>query len=136
MSLLRGGIKDRWGGEWVIRLLLLSFALRALVPLGYMPDFHALSQGTFKVVICTASGSKTLEVDSQGKILPATPGKTHNDQPCAFTGLAALNLPQLDIVTFEPVLADDAPLMAPLAVTLPPVRAGPILGSRGPPSHS
>jgi hypothetical protein len=101
-----------------------------------MPDFRALSQGTFKVVICTASGSKTLEVDSQGTTHPAAPGTNHNDQPCAFTGLAALNLPQLDIVTFEPVLAADAPLLAPLAVTLPPVRAGPILGSRGPPSYS
>lgn len=129
MNILRGGIKRGGVAQWVLSLLVLAFAVRALVPPGYMPEF---SQGVFKVVICTASGSKILHDSEHDN--PQAP--SHHGQPCAFAGLAVFDVPQFEVVAFRPVVANDAGLIAPLAVSLPPARAGPPLGSRGPPSIS
>ncbi|MGL4396181.1 MAG: DUF2946 family protein [Hyphomicrobium sp.] len=135
MNIPRDGIRNRVLRVWVVRLLVLAFAFRALIPVGYMPDFSALSNGVLKVVICTANGSKTVDIDADGKLQPANPN-AHDHHPCAFTGLAAIDLPQPHAVVVKHTIAVEAVLIARLAVVLPPVRAGPQLGSRGPPSTS
>lgn len=120
---------------WVARLFLAVFMLRALIPVGMMPDAQAAAEGILKVVICTPAGAKTVALGADGQPVQDQ-GAIHHDQPCAFSGLATVAL-----------VAPDAPLLlAPievtlqtvpaLAVTLPPSRAGPPLGSRGPPLHA
>lgn len=135
MSIRMDGIRTgaiRW---WTIRLLLALFVVRALIPIGYMPDFGAAGHGVFKVVICSASGSKMLTLDADGKAIPDQKSG-HHEQPCAFTGLISVAQPLLDT---SPFIAPDfniAAAISPLAVQLPPSRAGPQLGSRGPPQIS
>lgn len=131
MSILRGDIKRGWS-EWVVRLLVIAFAFRALVPLGYMPDFSALSKGVLKVVICTGSGSKVVNLDADGKPHPQPQKAPHGDQPCSFGGLVALDLPAFDFVPVS-AFSQHETVLPRLAVTIPPARAGPALGSRGPP---
>ncbi len=118
--------------QWVASLLTLLFVARALIPVGYMPDFSAATKGVFKVVICSAFGAKTVALDADGTPIPHPKGDQH-EQPCAFTGMAAVSLPVADAM---PVEARDFQVLAViprLAVQLPPARAGPQLGSRGPP---
>ncbi|NOT72588.1 MAG: DUF2946 domain-containing protein [Hyphomicrobium sp.] len=135
MSIRGDGFKFGVLQRWVTRLLLLAFVGRALVPVGYMPDFSAASNGVFKVVICSAMGAKTIALDGSGKQLPDQEDVKHN-QPCAFTGMAAVALSALDAIPLE-VKEFQTPTFTPrLAVELPPARAGPQLGSRGPPQLS
>lgn len=128
-----GGV--RRAGRWIVCLLAAAFVLRALVPVGYMPDLAAAAQGEFKVVICTVHGILTVAVDDTGKVVP---GKTDSKtgQQCTFGVLGTLMLPTLEggLVLSAPLVVTVATL--PLAVDLPPVRAGPQLGSRGPPNLS
>lgn len=75
----------RHAALWV---LLCAFVLRALIPVGYMPDFGSLNRGALKVVICTGAGSKTLVLDATGDPVPSRQTRKV-DHPCAFTGIAA-----------------------------------------------
>jgi hypothetical protein len=116
---------------WLTHLLLLTFAVRALIPAGYMPDFGSSSTGDFKVVICTATGPKALVLDENGD-----PGSDsdHPHQPCTLAGLATVALPSFGPIV--PVSVDfRAATWIPLpAATKPPARAGPQRSSRGPPN--
>ncbi len=49
-------------GGWLTHLLLVLFALRAVIPVGYMPDPAALQDGRFEIVVCTPAGLKTITV--------------------------------------------------------------------------
>lgn len=135
MSILADDI--RFGGlrRWVAHLLLFAFVARALVPVGYMPDFSAASKGVFKVVICSATGAKAIAIDADGKQVPVQQGD-HHDQPCAFTGMAAVALLAVDVIPLAAPEFHVSTLIPRLAVQLPPTRAGPQLGSRGPPQIS
>jgi hypothetical protein len=121
--------------RWVVRLLLISFAFRALIPLGYMPDAGAASGGVFKVVICTASGNVLVDVDNDG--LPVkNQDKVHHDTPCAFSGLGHIGLPVVELPALpQPVLAVASYAFASMP-HVPPARAGPAHGSRAPPQIS
>ncbi len=119
-------------GTWLGQLLFACILLRALIPQGFMPDFSASADGAFKMVICSASGSKVIAFDADGN--PAdTPQTAHLDQPCAFFGLCPFGL--------NSVAAAELPTPMALAMAhplqsrfvLPPARAGPALGSRAPP---
>lgn len=121
--------------QWLMRLLLLSFVVRALIPLGYMPDASAAAKGVFKVVICSALGAKMVTLDEDGRPVPSHDDQQH-ESPCAFAGIAAVALPMPEsFALIVPTLAIAEPL-ASMAVQLPPARAGPVLGSRGPPLFS
>jgi hypothetical protein len=126
MSALRG---------WVVRLLLFSIALRALIPLGYMPDVSAASKGVFKVVICTSTG--TLLVDLDGDGLPVKHNdQEHHDAPCAFSGLGHIGLPVVEFLALQPLILTAAAIEFASTPHLPPARAGPAHGSRAPPYFS
>lgn len=120
--------------RWVASLLLLSFFVRAIIPTGYMPDLSAASEGVFKVVICTAAGAKTLALEDSGA--PPLPGQQggHHDQPCSFTAMADVAIPAFDAVQLASPDFRTSNLTPRRAVLLPPPRAGPQLGSRGPPT--
>jgi hypothetical protein len=121
--------------RWIVRLLLFAFALRALIPVGFMPDLAAARNGNFQVVICTVQGMMTVEVDGNGKIVPEKTGAKAGEH-CVFSVLGTLLLPTFDgnvALTGRRIVAAEIPS---LAVDLPPVRAGPQLGSRGPPKRS
>ncbi|HPG89666.1 MAG TPA: hypothetical protein PLD46_08425 [Hyphomicrobium sp.] len=120
---------------FLARLLLLAFCLRALVPVGYMPDLRATAAGHFKVVVCSASGTKSITLDKDGIPVPDR-GAPHRDEPCAFSTLTHSAVTLFDVVAF---IAPDHQLVADKPtgdVQLPPARAGPTLGSRGPPQIS
>ncbi|MBA2125410.1 hypothetical protein DLM45_04125 [Hyphomicrobium methylovorum] len=135
MSICANAGGARRAGGWIVRLLAIAFALRSLVPVGFMPDVAAAQDGNFRVIICTVHGMVAVEVDETGKIVPGkTDAKT--GQQCTFSVLGTLLLPTLDggvILSVRRVIAAELPM---LAVDLPPVRAGPQLGSRGPPTIS
>lgn len=123
------GNVTRW---WVTHLLLLAYIARALIPAGYMPDFAAASDGIFKVVICSAMGAKSIALDEGDAPLPG-PSDGHDDQPCAFAGLVAVAMPALGAFTMATPEFQVSNLYPRVADLLPPARAGPQLGSRGPP---
>lgn len=129
-GLTAGGVRS-----WLSRAVLCCLILRALIPTGYMPDFGATPAGAFKVVICSAAGTKTIALDRDGNPLPDR-NDGHHGEPCAFGALAqAMSTAPDAAVAASPayriVAAADG-----TDAQLPPVRAGPVLGSRGPPRLS
>lgn len=148
---------------WIVAILGLAFCARALIPPGYMPDFDALSRGVFKIVICHGgdvhassptdhrmAGMHHAHGDIQSHSDSADAaahqhhdgdGQNHADgsfahHPCAFSGLAAIALFAADAAAVEPIRIAFAVLKETPPEALPPIRAGPVLGSRGPPLMS
>lgn len=115
-------------GGWLVRLLLVASLVRALIPAGFMPDFSGADG--LKLVICTASGNQLVDLDETGQ---PSETRSHASEPCAFSGIGVVALPVIDFVDFVPPAAV-ADLFVPASTFgLPPVRAGPTLGSRAPP---
>ncbi|NLY64255.1 MAG: DUF2946 family protein [Alcaligenaceae bacterium] len=116
-------------------LAVLSLLCRALIPVGYMPDFSSAHDGKFTITICTAVGTSTILVDANGQPVQPSPGDHSNDQDCAFclvasqTLIPAPEMPALAVfLTSRPVLLQHG------NHALPPLPAlGPPLGSRAPP---
>lgn len=131
MSVNEIGLRDacRRIALWV---LLGVFALRALIPVGYMPDFGSLAEGTLKVVICSSAGSKTIALDAAGNPVPSKhTGKA--DHPCAFTGMAVAAAPTADFeLTAQGYGAHR--FISPVLNRRALRRLGSVLGPRGPPS--
>lgn len=125
---------------WMIRLLLAVVVLRALIPVGFMPDFGAAANGVFKVVICTASGTQLVALDADGQPIKGVPSSDqkaqHHDEPCAFAGLVTVAAAPIDTPHIIIPQRDAGVTIVAADVTLPPARAGPPLGSRGPPQFS
>lgn len=113
-------------------LLLTAFVLRALIPPGFMPKFFEAGSQTVKFVICSAHGLKSIVTDANGDAAPGKPA-AHFDPPCAFSGLLAFSLPVPEAVDISGLAFEVTSFLPNLSVTLPPPRAGPMLGSRGPP---
>jgi hypothetical protein len=77
-------------------LLVLALAVRAVVPLGMMPDFDQAKRGVYTLKICTGYGSKNVILDRSS----GAPTSDHKNQKaggfvCPFAGLHALALPIL-----------------------------------------
>jgi hypothetical protein len=123
--------------RWLAHLLLISFAVRALIPAGYMTEARSASTGSFKLVICTAGGPTTArDTAFDGRTTaPGLPvdGTQDHAQPCAFAGLFVYACPELS----RPILnqPDQAQGLniRPDPEIAPPARAGPAHGSRAPP---
>jgi hypothetical protein len=89
---------------------MLALTLRAMIPLGFMPELQPQQSGhIMQLVICTGHGADTVTVDS-ARFAPQ-PGK-------AKSGHAGSK----DSCPFAPVLAQDAAQDAPLILPSPPVR--------------
>lgn len=122
---------------WLGHALLFAFVVRALVPVGFMPDLAAARDGTFKIVICTSNGLAVLGVDENGNPTDVSPNNgpitKHTGDPCVFSGMTPFAL-GADVAALTVPLAYAAPAVSPRSgFALPPVRAGPALGSRAPP---
>jgi hypothetical protein len=116
---------------WLGHALLAAFVLKALIPAGFMPDFSGLDGQSFKIVICTANGSKLVDAGDDGS--GGTVAK-HAGDPCALATLAALAAPDVATsITYNGLPVSNRMAIAPAAV-LPPVRAGPAHSPRAPPS--
>lgn len=112
-------------------LLVLVLALRSLLPAGYMP---VKTSNGISIVICTSKGSKAVLVDANGDLIDDH-GTGQAGEPCAFAGIASLALPPVE-ASAEPLAEEAANGRIELSFGLPPIRAGPTLGSRAPPNHS
>jgi hypothetical protein len=127
-------IRNRLLFRAIAGALALAFALRALIPVGYMPDFATLSKGSFEVVICSAAGHGGVAIlDLAGRPAPHKHGGKV-DHVCAFSGMAAVAFP---VVQSSPVVIGRTFLIQARQFAdslVPPARAGPPLGSRGPPA--
>jgi hypothetical protein len=79
-------------------VLALTFAMRVLVPVGWMPS-EAKGQ---MITICTGFGVSQAWLGHDGKIQKeAPPKKSHGDQPCVFSGLS---MASMDIAAIIPTL--------------------------------
>jgi hypothetical protein len=117
---------------WLGHAVLIAFVMKALIPAGFMPEFSAGESGPFKIVICTASGSKI--IDTAGDHGPSRTTVTkHLGEPCQLGAHPALVLPDA-IASIAWAKGYDRPLIAPSVVAmLPPARAGPAHSPRAPP---
>ncbi len=78
--------------------MLVALALRSLVPGGYMIAPAQAGDGSVEIVICTATGQKTLHVSEDGTATNETGQAVEDLCPFAFSGTA-------DIATAHPDLA-------------------------------
>ncbi len=132
MSALKNWTKGRVLHGLLARAVLLAFVVGAMVPAGYMPDFSAASQGLLKVVICGASGAKALAADAKLHDGPGQSQSAH-DQPCTYSGLAVVTLASMEPAGLHIPRTAGQSIGPRRIIVLDPSRAGPVLGSRGPP---
>ena len=126
-----------WAGylkSLAAQLTLALFALRALLPVGYMPDVGAAADGQVRIVLCTGFGSKTVLVDAAGKPVEDadtdTPG--HDDCPFGTATASAFLPPTPAVAPVRTVSAQD--FLAPgESRAMPPPAQGPPVGPRAPP---
>ena len=128
--------------DWrrLARLTLVLFALRALLPTGFMPDLDLLKQGAFQIVLCTAQGPVSVAVDDDGKPLDHDADHGGHDPADAFAkdcpfGTAyakAFDVPVAMAAAVPYVPASVSP-PGPQPLDLRPPPQGPPLGSRAPP---
>lgn len=112
-------------------ILLFALVLRGLIPVGFMPVASAagIVPG---IVICHGNGADSAAIKESGK--PATEKPTH--EPCAFAGLSAVAAPVFYVtLAYQPIPREQHAQLQP-TVVVPPVRAGPAVGSRAPPHRS
>ena len=125
-------------GGRLAHLLLVLFAFRAMIPVGYMPDPAALQDGRFEIVVCTPAGLKTVTVapDKAGPAdaeAPSSENLSATDCPFHLVLAKALVLPDHIGVPLDWEHAS-APVVAPTLISvLRPALLGPPLGSRAPP---
>lgn len=132
------GIGARWALRCVVvQLFAALFALRALLPLGFMPDLAAASAGELEITLCTAYGPSTQTVDATGSPSrdgPAEPGRARGKDCPFFMALSkSIALPLWEPLAWpvQPVMVPDGPR------SLRPIHrptAGASLGPRAPPT--
>lgn len=122
----------------IARLALLLFALRAAMPVGYMPDLGALRDGRFEIVICTPAGPKTVEVDAEERPTePTNPDRqdTSASIECPFQAAVSKAVVVPDLTSIRAAHAYRPALPSRSAErTLTAPSQGPPLGSRAPPT--
>jgi hypothetical protein len=125
--------------QWVIftwRVALALFVLRALVPLGFMPDFSAKGQARISLAFCTPGGAKsrlvdlaeTPEKDPSGKL-----GAHSGSGECSFAVSASPALPATQIIVFTKEYSIAISVAKASPVVASASLRGPPLGSRAPP---
>jgi len=115
--------------------LLLLFALRCLLPPGFMLDPQALRDGLVQVTLCNGADTSVVTVDSEGRIVDEQPAGKAEGKACPFASprIAAL-VPDLDLPSLSftwPALREPAPAQGPVVALAAP---GPRLGPRAPPT--
>ncbi len=115
----------------VARWLLLCVMVRALLPLGFMPELKTGADAGLHFVICSSDGAAPLD---------AAPGQPPNDGQkgpaathCVFSGLASLALPEVATASVGAPLADTSPVRMARFEFHFARYAGPHVGARAPP---
>ena len=84
----------------ISRLIICCLLLRALVPVGFMPDIGAARDGVFTIVVCTAAGFSTIEVDENGNpVAPDPSSETDGTNQCLFAPAGSVALPTVIVPT-------------------------------------
>lgn len=89
--------------------------MRAMIPVGFMPDLSAAGQGRFGIAICTGDGARTIPFDHDGGANPAHVPQHGNRgfDLCAFALAMAGTLIVLGLILgvfqFEPSRAFSPP---------------------------
>ncbi len=114
------------GGQWLTILVLAAFWLRALVPVGYMPDRDGLSAGGWAGFSLCRAG---LPAGAAGKDVDIL---LHGGGPCLFAAMASLPAPtgpalHQPLQWSLPVAGSRGAERAPFSITLgiPPARGPP-----------
>ncbi|MGP1256416.1 MAG: hypothetical protein ACTS10_18495 [Kiloniellales bacterium] len=74
-------------------LITFVLLLRAMIPVGFMPDLAAARDGVFTLVICSGSGVSTITLDANGD--PVDPDAGHDAEAtshCIFAPIAPVLL--------------------------------------------
>ncbi|WP_119168678.1 DUF2946 family protein [Algihabitans albus] len=77
-------------------LIAFCLLLRAMIPVGFMPDLAAARDGVFTLVICTGNGLSTIELDANGD--PVDPDDRHEAEAqshCTFAPIGPVVLTSL-----------------------------------------
>ena len=125
--------------RFIARAIVALFMIRAMIPVGFMPDLDALQNGRIEIVLCSPDGLKTITVDAAGHSTadhPSSDPKQHaGHDVCPFgsvtSQLLALPAALMASIVLHPALSDEAPSSD---IRLLPPAHGPPLGSRAPPS--
>lgn len=135
---MRGEARRRRGRaarRRVALALLVLFALRSLVPAGYMPAPAAMADGLIRMTLCDGYTTRTVLVDAEGRIVEEPENTTADICDFALASLAS-TLPLPDLLPLPSLQPRQAAAPGHQALWLhPPVR-GPPLGSRAPPAIS
>lgn len=119
--------------RWLCQLVVVCFVLRALVPLGYMPDPNGVHDGTLKLVICTSTGLQVVGISDGGRPI-SDPSLNHAKGDCPFGGLPLLAQLSAPIGVASAILAPTRDAAFSIRPPRAPVwRTGPGAGSRAPP---
>jgi hypothetical protein len=117
---------------WVV---MLAFLVRAIIPVGFMPDMDAAAKGIFKISICSMQGARNILVDAGGQPVKDHPAKKQADTFCPFGGFSKLALetfaPQLTASHFAYI--QKRPIAQEFFVSLPFYYSA---QPRGPPAAS
>ena len=127
--------------HFTLSVMLLVLSLRALVPIGFMPDAGALRDGRLEMTFCTSTGgAQTIAIDLHG-----TPGsdtapssdhhQTTQSSDCPFNVLTSMPaLPTLALAVLGlPVLLSQLQAALHVPLLFSTSVQGPPLGSRAPP---
>lgn len=119
----------------IAHLALFLFALRALIPVGFMPDLQALASGSVEIVICTPDGLQSVRVDENGDRLPDDGKKDPvASEECPFHAVFAKSFSVPELQRPLPRLRHErVHFVIPPAAEIPAGRSGPPLGQRAPP---
>lgn len=124
---------------------LLLWLVRAVLPVGYMPDRDALRQGSLSLIFCSAEGhgdpaARTAWYQREGHALPGLldsgdENPAADNPACPFALLAGAGpLPSPQALPGPIIRLALAPLPILELPAVAPVPAGPPLGSRAPPA--
>jgi hypothetical protein len=106
MLTIRMSRRRRTFAAW---LLLPVLALRAVIPVGFMPGSHA-GLG-IAMQLCTSQGIQTVIVNPDGSIEKGAPS-SHHDAPCAYAVVGTAAPPPAAFAASVPSLLSSAPLIA------------------------
>ena len=121
--------------RWVATLVAVAVVARAIVPVGFMPNISALSDGVLEIVICSAAGIRTIAVDESGApVAPSRPYSNHaQDGLCPFATATALTLVALIVALFGPYRWPTRFFFTPDKTHFAPSYHSGALGPRAPP---
>lgn len=134
---MRGGNSRRQAGRLRRRVgvaLAVLFALRALVPTGFMLSPAALADGVVRMTLCDGYSTRSVLVDPDGNIVEDHGDTDLAGKHCDFAtaSLAATLTPPPLLPAPSMLRAAQIPAPAAAEFARPQVR-GPPLGSRAPP---